>query len=183
VTGTDAPDPSIEALCRHLGKARFFRFIATLPSGPGPLLFWQSRELDLLEQREGIVFPREPNELLVQLRPFLPPYPSLAPELLPGWIVFDEFGGSVPVQATGRTVAPQARFYFRSRHDGWSISVSADPKVDPVDVGGTEGAFFYHEEDFGYVRDEASYIPLDVARFFIVRELTRWRTSGSSGAG
>ena len=176
-------DTRIDALRRHLGETRFLRFIATLQGGRGPLLFWQSRELDILEQRDGLAFPRERSELAAALLPFLPPHPTLPAELLPDWIVLDEFGGSMPLQAIGHTTNPEARFYFRARHESWSISVSADPKVDPIDVGGSDGPHFYHEEDFGYVREEAGHMPADTARFFIVRELTRWRDSTLSRAG
>jgi hypothetical protein len=97
-------------------------------------------------------------------------------DALPIWIVLDELGGSAPVQGYGRVLEPPARFYFRSRHEHWSIGVSTNPELDPVDVfeSGPDG--FFHEEAFGQGPYDASYMPLDVARFFIVRELTRWRS-------
>ncbi|NUP11782.1 MAG: hypothetical protein HOW73_37520, partial [Polyangiaceae bacterium] len=174
-------DPRIEALRAQLGTTRFFRFIASMPVRGERLHFWQSRESDILEERDGIAFPRDPAALTTLLGPFLPAHPSLPADRLPAWVVLEELGGGAPVQAVGRITGPHARFYFRARHDSWSISISADPEVDPVDVGGTEGAYFYHEEDFGYVADEASYMPLDTARFFIVRELSRWRESRVDG--
>lgn len=175
------PDPRIEALRLHLGEKRFFRFIAMLPSA-GRLLFWQARELDLLEHERGIVLPRDGAELTLLLSPLLPSHPTLSAESLPGWIVFEEFWGAAPVQATGSVLHPAARFYFRARHEHWTIGVTKDPEVDPVDVGGTKDDCFFHKEEFGYQRDEASYMPLD-ARFFIVRELTSWRESRMSAAG
>lgn len=177
------PDPRIDALRRHLGEKGFFRFIATLPAGSRRLLFWQARELDLLERAEGIVFSRDAAALTSLLSPLLPTHPALPAEALPSWIVFDELGGSMPVQATGRVIQPAARFYFWARHEHWTIGLSANPEVDPVDVGGTEDDYFFHEEEFGYGREDASYMPLDVARFLIVRELTRWRASKMSPAG
>lgn len=177
------PDPRVASLREHLGEARFLRFIAALPVDSGRLLFWQSHELDLLEQTEGIVFPRDAAALTALLAPLLPDHATLPPNALPAWIVFEEFGGSAPVQATGQVTQPPARFYFRARHQHWSIGLSTDPGVDPVDVGGTEHDRFFHEEEFGYTRDEASHMPLDVARFFIVRELTRWRESRPAPAG
>ncbi len=176
-------DPRIASLRKHLGETRFVRFIAALPAGPGQLLFWQSHELDLLEHAEGIVFSRDAAELTALLAPLLPDHPTLPAEALPSWIVFEEFEGSAPVQVTGHVIQPRARFYFRARHQHWTIGLSTDPGVDPIDIGGTENDSFFHEEEFGYARDEASYMPLDVARFFIVRELTRWRSSRPASAG
>jgi len=178
-----APDPRIDALRRHLGDVRFLRFVAKLRFKRERLLFWQSEALDRLEQEEGIVFPRDHAALAALLLPSLPPHPSLPREQVPEWIVFDELGGEAPVQGTGRSTEPAARFYFRARHEIWSLGISIDPDVDPVDIDGTDGRFFYHEEPFGYESEEASRMPLDVARFFIVRELVRWRHAARDGAG
>ncbi|MFO0555298.1 MAG: hypothetical protein U0271_43380 [Polyangiaceae bacterium] len=134
-----------------------------------------SRELDGLELQHGITFPRDPMALAALLAPLLPPHASLSIEDVPPWVVFDELGGRAPVQALGRLPEFNATFYFRARHESWSIGISRDPSIDPVDVGASTHGCFFHEEPFGYVREEASHMPLDVARFFIVRELSRWR--------
>ena len=42
------------------------------------------------------------------------------------------FGGAAPVQTWG-TIAGK-RFYFRARHNGWSLGIALSPAVDPVDV-------------------------------------------------
>lgn len=125
---------------------------------------------------------RDPATLMALLSPLAPAHPVLAEDDSPGWIVFEELGGSAPVQATGHTIRPACRFYFRARHEHWSIGVSTDPEVDPADVFGPGEHSFFHEEQFGFLRDEASYMPPDVARFLIVRELIRWRGSRESPA-
>jgi hypothetical protein len=75
---------------------------------------------------------------------------------------------SSPVRAVG-TVCGKL-FYFRSRHEHWSFSVSEDPDVDPVDVDSPEeGAAhgFFVEETYGEKPSAASYMPLEDAQRII----------------
>lgn len=167
---------AVALLRQHLGDARFWRFVASLRGRQGLLLFWQSKVLDELEASHKVELPRTCEELGSMLLPLLPKLPTLTERELPPWVVIDALEGTAPVQAWG-TVEPRARWYFRSRHDDWSLAVSPDQAVDPADVFESKDGFFYHEEPYGHLRGEASEMPHSVARFFIVRELTRWRST------
>ncbi len=77
---------------------------------------------------------------------------------------------AAPVQAEG-TVGGKP-FYFRSRHEYWSFSVSEDPNVDPVDIDSSKQASthgFFLEEKYGDESFAASYMPLDEAERIIRR--------------
>lgn len=171
-------DAALVALRRQLGDDRFSRFVYALRGGHDDrIYFWQDEVLDRLEAEAGIALPRSPEAL----RPiFLPlvPVPETLPEIeVPDWISIDSLSGVAPVQGEGR--ADDAAWYFRARWGGWSIALSQDPQPNPVDVSTTTETTFYHEELYGDRRYDASYMPLDEARYFIVRELSRWRTESS----
>jgi hypothetical protein len=51
--------------------------------------------------------------------------------------------GYGPVQAEGTVKG--FPFYFRSRHDTWTFSISENPDIDPVDIEMAE-----HGKKFGY---------------------------------
>ena len=77
---------------------------------------------------------------------------------------------AAPVQAEG-TIHGK-RFYFRSRHEHWTFSVSEDPNVDPVDIqlaDQGEASGFFFEEGYGKRPHDASYLPLEEASRIIER--------------
>lgn len=164
----------IEALRRDLGEDRFVRFLQALRDGPGDRLYvWQVEALDRLELRLGKVIPRDVVQLKSLLLPLLARAPTLVEAEVPAWITVDSLGGQCPVQAEGS--ADTARWYFRARWAEWSIGLTLDATRDPVDVDDNGEATFYHEELYGDGRYDAGYMPHDEARYFIVRELSRWR--------
>jgi hypothetical protein len=71
---------------------------------------------------------------------------------------------AAPVQAEG-TIAGK-RFYFRSRHEEWTFSVSENQEIDPVDIisaDDAKGKGFFLEGRYGMSAFDASYMPLDIA--------------------
>jgi hypothetical protein len=64
--------------------------------------------------------------------------------------------GSGPVQAEGTIKG--FPFYFRSRHDTWTFSISENSEVDPVDIQrtGQGNEFGYFAE--GYIGEQWEYI-------------------------
>ncbi len=80
-------------------------------------------------------------------------------------LVVHWLGGQAPVQAEG-TVAGRP-FYFRSRYEHWTFSLSEDDEVSPVEIdseaaGAAHG--FFREGRYGTRRFEASYMPVKEAR-------------------
>jgi hypothetical protein len=64
--------------------------------------------------------------------------------------------GSSPVQAEGTIKGFQ--FYFRSRHDTWTFSVSENPEIDPVDIQmNNQGKKFGYFAE-GHIGKEWEYI-------------------------
>lgn len=81
---------------------------------------------------------------------------------------FDYLGGMAPVQAEG-TVAGH-RFYFRSRYQRWTFSISEHADVSPVEIDSpARGAAygFFREGEYGSTPFEASYMPEKEARRII----------------
>jgi hypothetical protein len=115
------------------GEHRYRKFVKQLaaPRGDGLLHFWQSAILDALEAKRGLVLPRRADELRALLPP-LPEPPRLEASAVPAWVCIDEMGGSAPVQASGR--AGSWRWYFRARHNTWSLGAILGNGGDPVDV-------------------------------------------------
>lgn len=170
-----------EALASILRSAlgderRYRRFVAQLsnPRSDGLIMFWQSKVLDELERGNGLILPRNAAELATLLPP-LPPQPGLTESQVPPWLHVEELWGACPVQGAG--TLGEWRWYFRARHDEWSIAASRNAEHDPVDVFGNSPDTFYAEEPYGDRAHDASYMPLDEARFYIVRELSRLRDS------
>ena len=155
-------------------ERRYRRFVAQLlsPRSDGLIMFWQCEVLDGLEREAGLVLPRNAAELAALLPP-LPHRTTLSETEVPSWLHVEELSGACPVQGVGTVGA--WRWYFRARHDRWSISASRDTERDPVDVFGNSLNTFYTEEPYGDSAEDASYMPLDEARFYIVRELRRLR--------
>lgn len=160
--------------------ARYRKFVKQLdgPRSDGLVQFWQSAVLDVLEAQHGLALSRRADELRALLPP-LPEPPRLAASGVPGWLQIDELFGSAPVQGGGRAGA--WRWYFRARHNHWSLGAVLGEDEDPVDVGGDSDSSFYAEQEYGELADEASYMSHDEARFLIVRELTRLRESRGLG--
>jgi hypothetical protein len=152
-------------------ERRYRRFVAQLwsPRSDGLIMFWQCEVLDGLERDAGLVLPRNAAELAA----LLPALTTLSETEVPSWLHVEELSGACPVQGVGTVGA--WRWYFRARHDCWSISASRDTERDPVDVFGNSSNTFYTEEPYGDSSEAASYMPLDEARFYIVRELRRLR--------
>jgi hypothetical protein len=151
---------------------RYRRFVRELaaPRADGLLHFWQSAILDALEASRGLVLPRRADELRALLPP-LPEPPRLSAAVVPSWIRIDEIGGSAPVQASGR--AGSWRWFFRARHNDWSLGAIRGDDGDSVSVSSSSDNTFYVEDQYGDLTEDASYMDLDEARFLIVRELTR----------
>ncbi len=76
------------------------------------------------------------------------------------------YTSQAPVQAWG-TVAGR-RFYFQSRYNRWSFSVSESSSVEPRDIR-LPGQGFYREEKYGTGPFDASYMPLTSAALIIER--------------
>lgn len=177
------PDP--QTLARLLrstlnGDARYRRFVRLLdsPHSDGMILFWQSKALDDLEAREGVVLTRRAEDL----RTLLPPLPEplvLEAQEVPEWIRIESLGGASPVQGEG--TAGAWRWYFHSRHSSWSLSAVLGSQVDPADVYANADGAFYTEHDYGDFPFDASYMALGEARYLIVRELTRLKASHGLG--
>lgn len=75
--------------------------------------------------------------------------------------------GSAPVQGHGVTDGPDRRpFYFRARHDAWSLSLAEHLALDPI-----MSPSFIWSEDY----ENASYMEEDVAVFCIDRALAIFR--------
>jgi hypothetical protein len=85
----------------------------------------------------------------------------------------DYLSGLCPVQSEG--FMDGFPFYFRARHNGWSITVTA-PDQNPIDawvnahLDGVERCLYHNAELF----DDAGYMELEVARKFIEREYAKF---------
>lgn len=78
--------------------------------------------------------------------------------------------GHAPVQAEG-TVGGDS-FYFRSRHDEWTFSVSDSPLTDPVDIQFPDQGFFRESVYGNSFGSDASYMAYDEAEA-IIRKYSR----------
>jgi hypothetical protein len=158
------------------GNHRYRKFVRQLasPRTDGLVHFWQSAVLDTIEAKRGLALPRRADELRSLLPP-LPEPPRLDARDVPTWVCIDEIGGSCPVQAYG--TAGSWRWYFRARHNDWTLGAVCGLDGDPVDACADSDTAFYAEDEYGDMADDASYMDLDEARFFIVRELTRLKES------
>ncbi|NOU33625.1 MAG: hypothetical protein HOO96_37505 [Polyangiaceae bacterium] len=168
---THDDDSRIALLRQHLGE-RFERFIGALDAEATEPLFWQARALDEIEAQSGIRFSRSPAELASLLRPLLPVPARMHPADVPDWITVDSLEGSAPLQGEG-TVTGGKRWYFCARGEHWELWAGRAAGADPLE---DEGALV-HEEPYGSHRFDASYMPQDEARAFIVGQLTRWKAS------
>jgi hypothetical protein len=85
-----------------------------------------------------------------------------------GWC---DVGGVEDGSATGAW-----KFYFRARGKGWSVSAS--DLGDPVDVLVNDDHSYYYEELYEARTDDygAGYMPQDVARYYLIRELEKLRS-------
>ena len=84
-------------------------------------------------------------------------------------LLIDWISGMCPVQAEGWMDG--FPFYFRARHCGWTLTVSA-PGTDPCDVfvdahlDGKEVGIYHVSELY----DDAGWMPHETAKHFIQRE-------------
>jgi hypothetical protein len=168
MTATADPITELRSL---LGEEQFRRFMVILRDLPAgeQLRFWQERALERLAGAKGIDLPRSPAELRAVLADAIVPRQQYAEPEVPSWLIIDELSGSSPVQGEGRCFG--WRWYFRARGGEWSIG-AAQGSVDPVDVFSNSDSTFYHEEAYGDGPYAAGHMPLEEARFFIVRELS-----------
>ena len=164
----------------ELGERRYIRFVRQLyrARADGLVAFWQSRVLDKLESKLGLVLPQY-AAALAGLLPVLPPNPTLAEHELPSWIAIEQFEYGAPTQAWG--TAGAWRWYFRARHESWSLGAERNANELPVGDFEDGSDTFFVSEDFGVEAFDASYMTLDEARYFIVRELSRLRARPDSG--
>lgn len=79
-------------------------------------------------------------------------------------IVINYIGDNCPVQAEG-TVDGEP-FYFRARHQRWSMSIGGD------DVIGSPT--WYYEESYGENPQDAGWMSEDEARIFIEKSANLW---------
>ncbi len=61
-------------------------------------------------------------------------------------------GGNCPVQSEGEI--GDKLFYFRARHEHWSLGIGGDPVLYPE---------WYHEEEWGEGPHDAGWMPQHVA--------------------
>jgi hypothetical protein len=77
--------------------------------------------------------------------------------------------GSGPVQAEG--TVNDFPFYFRSRHDTWTFSISENPEIDPVDIQTAEQGDKYGFFQEGHIGKQweyrASYLDPDTVKEII----------------
>ena len=71
---------------------------------------------------------------------------------------FDVFGGNCPVQAWGWIGAEP--FYFRARHEHWSLCIGGDPIMEPE---------WEYEEAYGNTEHAAGWMPQHEALGFIAK--------------
>lgn len=173
----------VEEFKRQLGGVRFRRFVEQVRgiamTDGGALYPWHVRVLDVYDAGSSTPLPRVPAALLDLMRGAAPQPPRLTDEELPTWVGLEELGGACPVQGSGtmQLAGKPARWawYFRARFEHWSISVvpeGEDPAQEPI-----RGPGFFHEEEYEYRAGEydAGYMSEDTARYYIVRELARFR--------
>jgi hypothetical protein len=164
-------DSIIEKLRTFLGDKRFRLMVgqARERAGTKELPFWHYRSLDEFEQMESVQLPRSPDALAEFLRGAIPDPPELTEEQTPDWLHIETLDSQWPVQAEGWCYAsedPKAalwRFYFRARHEEWSLSAS--DFWDPVDVFENGEHTYYYEEPFESRTSEydAGRMPYDTA--------------------
>jgi hypothetical protein len=173
------PDDLSAILRAELGERRYVRFVRQLHRArtDGLVAFWQSRVLDKLEASRALVLPRYASSL-AELLPALATNPIVTEADVPAWITVEWLEYGAPTQGWGS--AGRWKWYFRSRHEEWSIGAERDATTRPVGVFENGPDSFFTSEDYGFESFEASYMPLDEARYFIVRELTRLRARPDS---
>lgn len=173
------PDNLAEVLRTELGERRYVRFVRQLyrARADGLVAFWQSLVLDDLESKAALVLPRYASAL-AELLPPLPVNPALAEGDVPSWITVEWLEYGAPTQGWG--TAGAWRWYFRSRHEAWTLGAERDATELPVGTFENGPDSYFASEDYGFETSEASYMPLDEARHFIVRELTRLRARSDS---
>ena len=154
-----------ELLIKELGDETFRRFYFALLSHDR-LLFWQEKLIDQLRGK-GIEIPNNITELKTRLKDSIV-YKTLTENEVPSEIVIHFLKGDAPVQGEGtfRTF----KWYFRARFSHWGLSISIDPNIDPLNIQ-HEVDGYYIEDIYGDGRYDASYMPLDEARNFIVENL------------
>lgn len=81
-------------------------------------------------------------------------------------IIIESLGGYAPVQAEGRVNG--LPFYWRSRHEHYSLSVAADPGGDPLHVHEEGGYYRRYRYGSGHA---ASWLPPRTARRLLLRTL------------
>ena len=179
-------DSTVESLRAHLGDERFRRFVGQVNAlaGSERLHFWHYEVLEEVERKHALSLPRSADALVALLAGSIPDPPRLAETATPDWAHVEFLGTQCPVQAegwcdvVGSKEYPASvvwRFFFRARGEQWSIAASDEE--DPVDVCSDGEHSFYYEELYEARAGEydAGYMPEDIARAYIIRELDRLR--------
>ncbi len=79
--------------------------------------------------------------------------------------------GRAPLQGEGSV--GEKRFYFRSRHNEWSLEIGDDPMSDLIE--------WSHSEPYGDTPFAASHMPEDEARAFILKACGLYLAGAPSG--
>lgn len=158
----------------HMGERSFRRLALHLTEPCDRLLFTHERALDAFHATHAHALLPADVTALRQLFVGVVEREVLAAHDVPAWCVIEELGGRCPVQGWGRCEGRP--WFFHARGEGWALYVSRDRSLTPDDVVGLLDCLF-HEEPYGDERDDAGHMPEDEARFFLVRELTRFRAS------
>lgn len=179
--------PAIDRLRAFLGEERFRRFVGQVAklSGAEGLHSWHCEVLDEFEHATSLSLPRSAHALAPLLAGAIPDPPRLAEADTPEWVHAEFRHTQCPVQVEGWCyVGGSGRdpdsvvwnFYFRARGGHWSISAS--DREDPVGLNADDEHSFYHEEPYEARTGEydAGYMPHDVARYYVIRELEKLRS-------
>jgi hypothetical protein len=83
--------------------------------------------------------------------------------------------GQAPVQGCGRVDGHG--WYFRARHEAWSLEIVEDPSIDPETLPVVNDACpgWLAEEGWGSSKFEASYMPEEVAWSLVERCFENFR--------
>lgn len=136
------------------------------------LLFWMQELWDAFNASSTMELPSELEAIRALFEPayrsMMQPAHSLSASELPGWCGLESLGGQAPVQADG--VCHGHPWYFRARGSAWSLEVAGAPGGE-VPSGELKPGDFAIEAGYGFGEFDASYMPENEARWFIVRGL------------
>ena len=154
-----------EILVKEIGEDTFRRFYFALLDYDR-LHFWQEKLITQL-QAKGINIPKCKNKLKSDLKDSIV-YKTIAENEVPSEIIIHSLNGDAPVQGEGSF--HNFKWYFRARFGHWELSLSIDPKITPSEIQHNVNGY-YKEGVYKDGKYDASYMPLDEARSFIVENL------------